>query len=79
VNPKPERRAACRNQRASAGSVCKRRDAVTLGRNEELQLRASERPATSCSEELGSRSRGAEYGIPNSTRDALVQSIATSS
>ena len=38
----------------TAGCVCKRRDAVRLGRKEGLQPRASERPADSCSEKLGS-------------------------
>ncbi len=37
----------------SAGSVCKRRDAVTLGRKEGLQPRANERPAGSFSFKLG--------------------------
>ncbi len=37
----------------SAGSVCKRRDAVTLGRKKGLQPRASERPAGSFSFKLG--------------------------
>ena len=37
----------------TAGSVCKRRDAMRLGRKEGLQPRASERPAVGCSEKLG--------------------------
>ncbi len=37
----------------SAGSVCKRRDAVTLGRKKGLQPRANERPADSFSFKLG--------------------------
>jgi hypothetical protein len=36
----------------TAGCVCKRRDAVRLGRKEGLQPRASERPAVGCSEKL---------------------------
>jgi hypothetical protein len=36
----------------TAGCVCKRRDAVHLGRKEGLQPRASERPAVGCSEKL---------------------------
>ena len=36
----------------TAGSVCRRRDAVHLGRREGLQPRASERPAVGCSEKL---------------------------
>ena len=36
----------------TAGSVCKRHDAVYLGRKEGLQPRASERPAVACSAEL---------------------------
>jgi hypothetical protein len=36
-----------------AGSACKWRDAVRLGRKEGLQPRASERPAVGCSEKLG--------------------------
>ncbi len=36
----------------SAGSVCKRRDAVTLGRKKGLQPRANERPAGSFSFKL---------------------------
>ncbi len=40
----------------SAGSVCKRRDAVTLGRKKGLQPRANERPADSFSFKLGRRS-----------------------
>ena len=38
----------------TAGSVCKRPDAVRLGRKEGLQPRASERPAVGCSEKLAS-------------------------
>lgn len=34
----------------SAGAICKRCDATALGRTQGLQLRASERPAISCSE-----------------------------
>ncbi len=41
----------------SAGSVCKRRDAVTLGRKEGLQPRANKRPADSFSFKLGGGSR----------------------
>ncbi len=41
----------------SAGSVCKRRDAVTLGRKKGLQPRASERPAGSFSFKLGGAPR----------------------
>jgi hypothetical protein len=37
----------------TAGSVCKRRDAVHLGRKEGLQPRPNERPAVGCSEKLG--------------------------
>jgi hypothetical protein len=37
----------------TAGSVCKRRDAVRLARKEGLQPRANERPAVGCSEKLG--------------------------
>ncbi len=37
----------------SAGSVCKQRDAVTLGRKKGLQPRAYERPADSFSFKLG--------------------------
>ncbi len=37
----------------TAGSACKRRHAVHLGRKEGLQPRASERPAVGCSEKLG--------------------------
>ncbi len=37
----------------SAGSVCKRRDAVTLGRKKGLQPRANEPPADSFSFKLG--------------------------
>ena len=37
----------------TAGSVCKRDDAVRLVRKEGLQPRASERPAVACSAELG--------------------------
>jgi hypothetical protein len=37
----------------SAGSVCERRDAVTLGRKKGLQPRASERPAGSFTFKLG--------------------------
>ena len=37
----------------SAGSVCKRRDAVTLGRKKGLQPRANERRADSFSFKLG--------------------------
>ena len=36
----------------TAGSVCKRHDAVHLGREKGLQPRASERPAVACSAEL---------------------------
>jgi hypothetical protein len=36
----------------TAGCVCKRRDAVRLGRKEGLQPRANERPAVGCSEKL---------------------------
>ncbi len=39
----------------TAGCVCKRRDAVRLGRKEGLQPRPRERPAASCSEKLGGR------------------------
>ena len=39
------------------GSVCKRRDAVHLGRKKGLQPRASERPAVACSAELGGQPR----------------------
>ncbi len=39
----------------TAGSVCKRRDAVRLGRKEGLQPRANERPAVGCSEKLAAR------------------------
>jgi hypothetical protein len=39
----------------TAGSVCKRRDAVRLGRKQGLQPRANERPAAGCSEKLASR------------------------
>ncbi len=39
----------------TAGSVCKRRDAVRLGRKKGLQPRANERPAVGCSEKLGGR------------------------
>ncbi len=37
----------------TAGTVCKRRDAVPLARKEGLQPRAGERPAVGCSEKLG--------------------------
>jgi hypothetical protein len=37
----------------SAGSVCKRRDAVRIGRKKGLQPRANERPADSFSFKLG--------------------------
>ena len=40
----------------TAGGVCKRRDAVHLGRKEGLQPRANERPAVGCSEKLGGAS-----------------------
>jgi len=44
----------------TAGSVCKRRDAVRPGRKEGLQPRASERPAVGCSEKLAGGLRTAE-------------------
>ncbi len=50
----------------TAGSVCKRRDAVRLGRKEGLQPRASERPAVGCSEKLGAARDG------ESLRDHVV-------
>jgi len=64
-----------------AGCVCKRHDAVHLGRKEGLQPRASERPAVSCSQKLASLGTSAlfpasqvmrRYGfsghVPNKTR-----------
>ncbi len=42
----------------TAGSVCKRRDAVRLGRKKGLQPRVNERPAVSCSEKLGAPPNG---------------------
>jgi hypothetical protein len=49
----------------TAGSVCKRRDAVRLERQEGLQPRANERPAVGCSEKLaggrGDRQHDASY------------------
>ncbi len=41
----------------TAGSVCKRRDAVHLARKEGLQPRANERPAVGCSEKLARAGR----------------------
>jgi len=38
----------------TAGGICKRHDAVHLGRKKGLQPRASERPAVACSGLLGS-------------------------
>jgi hypothetical protein len=51
-----QRRDACRTNDLSAGSVCKRRDAVRLGRKKGLQPRANERPAGSFSFKLASDS-----------------------
>ncbi len=45
----------------SAGSVCKRRDAVTLGRKKGLQPRANERPADSFSFKLGGPATRLDY------------------
>jgi hypothetical protein len=42
----------------TAGRVCKRGDAVRLGRKKGLQPRASERPAVGCSEKLAGEPRG---------------------
>ncbi len=47
----------------SAGSVCKWRDAVTLGRKKGLQPRAYERPADSFSFKLGGRLTAATWLI----------------
>ena len=48
----------------TAGSVCKRRDAVRLGRQKGLQPRANERPAVRCSEKLGGGSVGSITALP---------------
>ena len=55
----------------SAGSACKRRDAVALGTNKGLQPRANERPADSFSFKLGRRRSWPEIGpvlLPTKSR-----------
>jgi hypothetical protein len=47
----------------TAGSVCKRRDAVRLGRKKGLQPRANERPAVGCSEKLGATGNTCRFGV----------------
>ncbi len=58
----------------SAGSVCKRRDAVTLGRKKGLQPRANERPADSFSFKLG---RNTLQILPTQRTSGAVRCVAS--